>query len=102
MTTSVTLAPVLLAQGAEGGGILGMLPLLLIGAVFFLMMRPQQKKARLHRELVGSVKQGDKVVAAGGIVGTIRRVDDDVLLLQIAENVSIKVDRASVARKLQS
>jgi preprotein translocase subunit YajC len=102
MTTSVTLTPMLLAQAAEGGGILGMLPLLLIGAVFFLMMRPQQKRARMHRELVGSIKQGDKVVAAGGIVGTIRRVDDDLLVLQIAENVSVKVDRTSVTRKLQN
>ena len=50
--------------------------------------------------LLSNVKQGDKVVAAGGIVGTVRRVDDDILSLQVADNVVIKVDKGSVSKCL--
>lgn len=94
---------VLLAEGGEqGGSPLGaFLPLILIIGIFwFLIMRPQQKRAREHKQLIGEVKQGDKVVAAGGIVGTVRRVDDELLTLQVADGVSITVDRGSVAKRL--
>jgi len=101
MTTS--LAPLALAQAEGGGGLAGILPMVAIfGVFYFVMMRPQQRKIRMQRELIGSVKQGDRIVAAGGIVGTIRRVDDDVISLQVADNVVIKIDRASVSRKLEA
>lgn len=86
----------------EGGSIAGLLPLVMIfGVFYFVMMRPQQRKLRMQRELISSIKQGDRIVAAGGIVGTVRRVDDDIISLQVAENVVIKVDRAAVSRKLE-
>jgi preprotein translocase subunit YajC len=95
----------LLAQAKDGGGqssgagsILFLLPL--IGIFYFLIMRPQQKKVKDQRALLSAVKQGDRVVAAGGIVGTVRRVDDDTLSLQVADNVVIKVDRGSVSKRL--
>jgi preprotein translocase subunit YajC len=95
----------LLAQGGGGsggsGGIAGFAPLLILGAVFyFMLIRPQQRKAKEHRAMLSEVKQGDRVVAAGGIVGTIRRVDDDTLSLQVADNVVIKVDKGSVSKRL--
>jgi preprotein translocase subunit YajC len=74
--------------------------LLLLGVFWFIIMRPQQKRMRDHRALLSSVKQGDKVVAAGGIVGTVRRIDDDILSLQVADNVVLKVDRGTVQKKL--
>ena len=98
MSLSQTL-PLLIQQ--EGSPIAGLLPLVMIfGVFYFVMMRPQQRKLRVQRELVSSIKQGDRIVAAGGIVGTIRRVDDDIISLQVAENVVIKVDRGAVSRKL--
>ena len=94
---------VLLAQeGGQGGSAIGaLLPfIILIGVFYMLILRPQQKRQREHRELLGAVKQGDRIVAAGGIVGTVRRVDDDTISLQVADNVVIKVDRGSVAKRL--
>ncbi len=90
-------------QGGQrgGGGLAGFLPLiLLLGVFWFMIMRPQQRKVKEHRMLLANVKQGDRVVAAGGIVGTVRRVDDDTLSLQVADNVVIKVDKGSVSKRL--
>ena len=96
---------ILLAQQGggqrEGGGIASFLPLIvLVGVFWFMIMRPQQRRAKEQRALLSNVKQGDKVVAAGGIVGTVRRVDDDILSLQVADNVVIKVDKGSVSKRL--
>ncbi|HYZ92907.1 MAG TPA: preprotein translocase subunit YajC [Actinomycetota bacterium] len=86
----------------QGSPLASFLPLIvLVGVFWFLIMRPQQRRQREHRELTTNVKQGDRVVAAGGIVGTVRRVDDDTLSLQVADNVVIKVDKGSVAKRLQ-
>lgn len=92
----------LLAQGDRGQGssLASFLPLIvLVGVFWFMIMRPQQRRAKEHRMLLANVKQGDKVVAAGGILGTVRRVDDDSLHLQVADNVVIKVDKGSVTKK---
>lgn len=95
---------VLLAQDqAEPSGIATFLPLIiLVGVFWFLIMRPQQRRAREHRQLVSAIQQGDRVVAAGGIVGTVRRVDEDTISLQIADGVVVKVDRGSVSKRLES
>lgn len=103
MTLAFASSAVLLAQegGRQGGGLTAFLPLLvLLGVFWFLIMRPQQRRTREHRELTSGVKQGDRIVAAGGIVGTVRRVDDDTISLQVADNVVIKVDRGSVTKRL--
>lgn len=97
-------AGLLLAQEGDGGGsaIASFLPLiLLVGVFYFIAIRPQRKRMQEHQQLVGALKQGDKVVAAGGIVGTIRRVDDDTMSLQIADNVVIQVDRSSVQKRVE-
>lgn len=98
-------AVVLAQQGGNeggGGGLAAFLPLIvLVGVFWFLIMRPQQRRARDHKQLTSDLKQGDRVVAAGGIVGTVRRVDDDTLSLQVADNVVIKVDKGSVSKRLQ-
>lgn len=101
----LAISAVMLAQGGgqqRGNPITGLLPLVvLVGVFWFLIMRPQQRRAREHRELTSGVKQGDRIVAAGGIVGTVRRVDDDTISLQVADNVVIKVDKGSVTKRLQ-
>ncbi|MGH2760186.1 MAG: preprotein translocase subunit YajC [Actinomycetota bacterium] len=88
--------------GGQGGGLAAFLPLIvLVGVFWFLIMRPQQRRMREHRQLTTNLSQGDRVVAAGGIVGTVRRIDDDTISLQVADNVVIKVDKGSVTKRLQ-
>ena len=69
------------------------LPLILIFGVFYLLLiRPQQKKVKLHREMINNLKRGDKIITSGGIVGTITKVNDNKeLLVQISENTEIKI-----------
>jgi len=91
----------LAAQKKQSGGLAAFLPLLvLVGVFWFLIMRPQQQRAKQQRQMTTNIKQGDRIVAAGGIVGTVRRVDDDTISLQVADNVVIKVDRGSVSKRL--
>ena len=106
MSFQLLASGVLLAQdkggGQGGGGIAAFLPLIvLVGVFWFLIMRPQQRRMKEHRQLTTNLSQGDRVVAAGGIVGTVRRVDDDTISLQVADNVVIKVDKGSVSKRLQ-
>ena len=85
---------------AQGGGAAGgsdffvqILPLLLIFVVFyFLLIRPQQKKVKLHREMINNLRRGDKIITSGGIIGSINKVNDNKeLLVEISENVEIKI-----------
>lgn len=75
------------------------IPLILILAVFwFLIIRPQQKKQKEHMRMVQSLKKGDKIVTNGGIFGTIVKVGDDRINLEIASKVQIQIERQQVAR----
>tara|TARA_R110000868_G_scaffold2764_5_gene19163 strand:+ start:8484 stop:8909 length:426 start_codon:yes stop_codon:yes gene_type:complete len=93
------------AQGAGGGGLDGLgglLPLVLIFVVFyFLLIRPQQKKAKEHRETLANLRRGDKVVTNGGLIGTITRVpNDNELIVEIADGVKVRVLRGMIAESL--
>ncbi len=86
------------AQGAEGGGdfFVSLMPIILIFAVFyFLIIRPQQKKHKQHREAIGAVRRGDRVTTGGGIVGTVVRVEDgsDEIIVEIAEGIRVRVKK---------
>nr|MBF0223532.1 preprotein translocase subunit YajC [Desulfobulbaceae bacterium] len=75
-------------------GFMSFLPLVLIFAVFyFLLIRPQQKKAKEHQEFLKNIKKGDVVVSSGGIQGTVTGITDTVVTLEIADNVRVKVSR---------
>ena len=69
------------------------LPLILIFGVFYiLLIRPQQKKVKLHREMINNLRRGDKIITSGGIIGTINKVSDNKeLLVEVSENVEIKI-----------
>ena len=69
------------------------LPLILIFGVFYiLLIRPQQKKVKLHREMINNLRRGDKIITTGGIIGSINKVNDNKeLLVDISENVEIKI-----------
>ncbi len=91
------------AAAASSGGINAMLiqfgPLILIFIVFyFLLIRPQQKKAKTHREMLGNVRRGDRIVTTGGIIGTVTKAEGDAeLQIEIAEGVRIRILRGAVS-----
>jgi preprotein translocase subunit YajC len=81
------------------GQLLSFLPLILIFVVFyFLLIRPQTKKAKEHREMVSKLATGDEVVTAGGILGRIVELSDTFVTLEVANGVQIKVQRFQVAQ----
>jgi len=89
------------AAGGAGGGnaFQAFLPLILIFVVFyFLLIRPQQKKMKQHKELLESIRRGDKVITGGGIIGTVTKVDNDnELTVEIAKDVKVKVQRSTIS-----
>jgi preprotein translocase subunit YajC len=90
------------AQGAggTGGDLFAMIvPLILIMAVFwFLLIRPQQKKAKEHQELIQSIRRGDVVATAGGMIGKVARVvDDNEILLEVADNVRMRFQKQAIS-----
>lgn len=94
------IAPAFAQDGGGGfGGIEPFIPLVLIFVVFyFLLIRPQQKKAKAHREMIGGLRRGDRVVTSGGIVGQVQRViGDSELSVEIAEGVRVRVMRSMIA-----
>ena len=85
-------------QTGQAGGLTGFLPIIILFAIFyFLLIRPQQKKAKEHKEMIENLKKGNRVVTSGGIFGTIISLDDTTIGLEIAENVKIKVSRPNIA-----
>jgi preprotein translocase subunit YajC len=84
-------------EGAPGGGLISLMPLVLMFVIFyFLLIRPQQKKTKEHREMVNTLKKGDRVITSGGIYGRITSLDDTTLTLEIADKVRIKIVRSNV------
>ena len=83
--------------GGEGSSFSAFVPLILMFAIFyFLLIRPQQKKAKQHRELLASLKKGDKVISSGGLYGLVTGLTDDVVIMEIAPKVRVKVSRGSI------
>ncbi|WP_456488261.1 preprotein translocase subunit YajC [Caminibacter pacificus] len=78
-----------------------LLPLIILFAIFyFLVILPQQRQAKKHKEMVESLKKGDKIVTTGGIIAEVVKNEQDFIKAKIAENVEVKIDKAAVARKL--
>ena len=94
------------APGAEGGaGLLSspLLPIILmLGIMWFLMIRPQQKKQKEHREMLNNLKKGDMIVTSGGLHGRITGIAENVLTVEIADKVRVKVGRGYVADLAQA
>jgi preprotein translocase subunit YajC len=89
------------AAAPQGGGLLGFLPFVLIFLVlYFLMIRPQAKRQKEQQKMISELKQGDEVVTIGGIHGTIAgvREQDNTLIVKIADNTKVIIDRSSVGR----
>ena len=90
------------ADGGSSSGALGLLlPLLLMGGIFyFLLIRPQQRQRRKQAALLQSLEVGDEVQTIGGMFGTIRSLDDDRAIIEIAPGVEVSFLRGAIARKL--
>jgi len=90
------------AGGGAGAGIEQFLPFLLIIVVFyFLLIRPQQAKAKRHKELIKNLRRGDRVLTSGGILGTVVKViNDGEIQVELAENVRVRVLRTAVTEVL--
>lgn len=93
-----------MAQGAGGqqaGTLELILPLLLMFAIFyFLLIRPQQKKAKEHKKMVEALKKGDEIITSGGILAKVTDVEETFLTCKISENVEIKIQNQAVSAVL--
>lgn len=89
-------------EGAQGG-FTAFIPLILMFVIFyFLLIRPQQKKTKEHREMISNLRKGDRVITAGGIYGRITGLDDTTVTLEIADKVRIKLARSNVGAVVKS
>ena len=87
------------AGGDAGGGLFSLLPLVVIFILFyFLLIRPQQKRAKQHKEMVTALKKGEEIVTNGGLLGKVMDLDDNFITLEIASGLNAKVQRQSVAQ----
>jgi preprotein translocase subunit YajC len=94
------MAPPAGTQGGGGAGpmLTSFLPLILIFVIFyFLLIRPQQKRAREHKQMVESLKKGDKVITSGGIYAVVESVGTNTVVLKISENVKVKFGKGNIA-----
>ena len=89
------------SDAPAGAALMQFIPLILIFAImYFLMIRPQQKRVKQHREMVAALKKGDQVVTQGGIIGKVSSVRDEELEVEIATGVKVRVVRGTVSQVL--
>ena len=90
------------ASGAGFGSFASVLPLILIFVImYFLLIRPQQRKVKQHRAMVSALRRGDQVVTQGGLIGRISRVkDDNEIEVEISDGVRVKVVRSTISQVL--
>jgi preprotein translocase subunit YajC len=91
----------LMGQPNQGEGPGLMSNIILFGSIilifYFMIIRPQQKRAKERQKLIESMKKGDKVITSGGMYGTVAGLDEKTVLVQIADNVKVKLDRSALA-----
>jgi len=82
-------------------GMAQFLPLILLFAIFyFLIIRPQQKQQKAHKEMLESLKKGDKIVTNGGLYAEVIKTEEDFIKIKLSDSATVRLDRAYVARKL--
>lgn len=87
------------AGAAEpGGGLMGLLPIVLMFVVlWFLMIRPQQKRAKEHKAMLDALAKGDEVVTGGGIAGRVAKIGENYVAVEVSEGVEVQVQKQSIA-----
>ncbi|MCF8104669.1 MAG: preprotein translocase subunit YajC [Desulfohalobiaceae bacterium] len=84
--------------GGQGNPLVAFMPLIILFVIFyFLLIRPQQKKAKEHKAMLGNLKKGDKVITGGGLYGRITAINDDVISLDLGNNLQVKVNRGYIS-----
>ena len=97
----------LIAMAPQGGGSSNLIStLIMFGAIFlifyFMIIRPQQKRAKEREKMLSNMQKGDKVITSGGLHGTIAGIDEKTVLLQVGDNVKMKFERSAVASVITS
>ena len=91
------------AASGGSGGFASFIPLILMFVIFyFLLIRPQQKKTKEHKQMIDNLKTGDRIITSGGLHGRITGVSETALTVEIAEKVRVKVARGSVSEMMQA
>ena len=85
------------ASGSTESTLFSMLPLVLMFVVlYFIMIRPQMKRAKEHKAMIEALQKGDEVISAGGILGRVAKIDDSYVLLEVAKGVEMQLQRSAV------
>lgn len=97
----------LIAMAPQGGGSANLIStLIMFGAIFlifyFMIIRPQQKRAKEREKMLAAMQKGDKVITSGGLHGTIAGLDDKTVLLQVSDNVKMKFEKSAIASVISS
>ena len=88
------------AQGADAGGSLfSLLPLVVIFVLFsLLLIRPQQKRAKQHKEMVAALKKGEEIVTNGGLLGKVTEVSDNFVTVEVSSGLNVRIQRQSISQ----
>ncbi len=89
--------------GGGGGGVMGLLPFILMFVILYLLLiRPQQKKHRVHQQMLQTLKKGDRVLTTGGLFGTVVGIkeNENIVVLRLAENVKVEVQKGAISAKI--
>ena len=99
MSVATSLVLLVFLQAAGGGNSLPMLlPLLLIPVLYFMMIRPQQKRQKQWQQMLASIKTGDRITTAGGIRGIILSIKDDVIVIRVApDGIKLEIAKNAIA-----
>ncbi len=90
-------------QSGQSGGFGAFVPLILMFVIFyFLLIRPQQKKQKQHRQMISDLKKGDRIITSGGLYGRITGLTDSIITVEIAEKVRVKVARGNISSAVKN
>ncbi|TET54903.1 MAG: preprotein translocase subunit YajC [Actinobacteria bacterium] len=74
--------------------------LIIVVVFYFFLIRPQMRRQKQRSELIASIRKGDEVITVGGLIGRITQMDDDIIMLEVSKDVTIKMSKSSVAKKI--
>jgi preprotein translocase subunit YajC len=91
-------------QGGQGGGMFSTLIMfgLIIVIFYFMILRPQQKRQKEREKMLNDVQKGDKIITAGGVHGTVSGMEEKTVLVQISENVKVKIEKSAISSVVRS
>ncbi|MBI3936612.1 MAG: preprotein translocase subunit YajC [Betaproteobacteria bacterium] len=85
------------SAGGQGADMIGLLPIVLMFVLlYFIMIRPQMKRAKEHKTMIEALQKGDEVITSGGVLGRISKLSDNYVTLEIADNVEVQVQRPAI------